>query len=322
VSPDYLGLYNDIYQGLVNLGYDTELIITKTINGDPFLVFNKKQVKKSKDVFFNELKEYWTAIFNSGNYSFEYDYLIAVDGTCLHPFFFEKLKSKSPNIIKINYLFDGIDNVYRFDRSFIYFDRIFTFDKSDANKYNIAHLPIYWVDCKEISHTERDVFAFGAYNKIRSTVFKYVKNSLPSKNVTSYIKLFVPRSNGKISKIKSFVKTLSMFQDYGMVTHTSIPTEDFRRMIATSRIVVDTSNGYQDGLSARFMWALGLGKKIITNNKSVVTYDFYNKNQIYVIDCESDNLTDFIMSDFIMSDEIREKVNTYRIDNWLNTLMG
>ena len=166
------------------------------------------------------------------------------------------------------------------------------------------------------------MFAFGAYNKIRSTVFKYVKNSLPSKNVTSYIKLFVPRSNGKISKIKSFVKTLSMFQDYGMVTHTSIPTEDFRRMIATSRIVVDTSNGYQDGLSARFMWALGLGKKIITNNKSVVTYDFYNKNQIYVIDCESDNLTDFIMSDFIMSDEIREKVNTYRIDNWLNTLMG
>ena len=322
VSPDYLGLYNDIYQGLVNLGYDTDLIITKTLKGDPFLVFNKKQVKKSEVDFLNELKEYWTVLYNSGKYSFEYDYLIAINGTCLHPFLFEKLQAKSPNIIKINYLFDGIDNVYRFDRNFMFFDKIFTFDKSDANKYNIVHLPIYWVDCEGINHTERDVFAFGAYNKIRSEIFKYVKNSLPSKNVTSYIKLFVPQSNGRNSRIKSFVKTLLMLRHYGMISHTSIPTEEFRRVIATSRIIVDTSNGYQDGLSARFMWALGLGKKIITNNRSVMTYGFYTKEQIYVIGYDSDRLSDFIMSDFKMTDEIREKVNSYRIDNWLNTLMG
>lgn len=322
VSPDYLGLYNDIYQGLVKSGYDTELIITRTIKGDPFLVFNKKQTKKSEEVFLNELKEYWTTLYKSGKYSFNYDYLIAIDGTCLHPFLFELLLAKSPNIIKINYLFDGIDNVYRFDRSFSYFDRIYTFDISDSNKYNLIHLPIYWVNCENNSSIERDIFAFGAYNKTRSDIFSYVKQSIPNKNINSFIKLFIPRSHGWYHRIRSFVKILLMPREYGMITHDSISTEDFRKMIVTSRIIVDTSNGYQDGLSARFMWALGLGKKIITNNSSVITYRFYTKDQIYIIGHDSSSLSDFIMSDFNMTDEVRKEINNYRIDNWINTLMN
>lgn len=321
VSPDYLGLYNDIYRGLINLGYDTELIITKTLRGDPFLVFNKNQSPKSEEDFLNELKEFWIALYKSGEYSFDYDYLIAIDGTCLHPYLFEQLQDKSPNIKKINYLFDGIDNVYRFDRNFPFFDKIYTFDLSDSKKYNIAHLPIYWVDNDEIIPLERDVFAFGAYNKIRSGVFKYIKDSLPSQSVTSYIKLFVPQSHAWNSRIKTLVKNLLMPKQYGMISHTPLSTDDFRKMIATSRIVVDTSNGYQDGLSARFMWALGLGKKIITNNSNVMTYDFYSKEQIFVIGYDTYSLSDFVKSDFKMTDEVREKVNSYRIDNWLNTLL-
>ena len=162
VSPDYLGLYTDIYKGLINLGYDTELIITKTFKGDPFLVFNKNQSTKSEEEFLNELKEFWIKIYRSGKYSFDYDYLIAIDGTCLHPYLFEQLQHKSPNIKKINYLFDGIDNVYRFDRNFPYFDKIYTFDLSDSNKYNLNHLPIYWVGNEGNISVERDVFAFGA----------------------------------------------------------------------------------------------------------------------------------------------------------------
>ena len=322
VSPDYLGLYNDIYRELINLGYDTELIITKTFKGDPFLIFNKNQAPKSEDDFLNELKEFWITLKSSGKYSFVYDYLIAIDGTCLHPYLFEQLQDKSPNIKKINYLFDGIDNVYRFDRNFPFFDKIYTFDLSDSKKYSINHLPIYWVDNDEIFPLERDVFAFGAYNKIRSDIFEYVRKSLPSKKITSYIKLFVPQSRGWNSKIKTIAKTLLMFRQYGMITHTSISTDEFRRMIATSRIIVDTSNGYQDGLSARFMWALGLGKKIITNNPNVIAYDFYSKEQIYIIGYDTYSLSDFIKSDFKMTDEVREKVNPFRIDNWLNTLMG
>ena len=321
VSPDYLGLYNDIYRGLIDLGYDTELIITKTLKGDPFLAFNKNHSPKSEVDFLNELKEFWKSLYKSGRYSFNYDYLLAVDGTCLHPFLFKLLQDNSPDIIKINYLFDGIDNVYRFDRNFPYFDRIYSFDLSDSKKFNLCHLPIYWIDNDGSLPIERDVFAFGAYNRIRSDIFKYVKDALPSQNVTSYIKLYVSQSHGWNSRIKTLVKTLLMPRQYGMISHTSLSTDDFRRMIATSRIIVDTSNGYQDGLSARFMWALGLGKKIITNNPNATAYDFYSKEQIYIIGYDTDSLSDFIKSDFKMTDEVREKVNSFRIDNWLNTLM-
>ena len=321
VSPDYLGLYEDVYQGLVALGYNTEAIITKTFKGDPFLLCNRNQSKKNVEEFLNELKEFWVNIYNSGKYTFYYDYLIVIGGTCLHPYLFEKLLENNPNIKKVNYLFDGIDTVYRFDRSFQYFDRIFTFDIADSKKYGLTHLPIYWVDSKNDSCIERDIFAFGSYNEIRKSVYDIIKREIPKRSFSSFIKLYLPPPIGFINKIKSFLKKILLPHRYGMVTHKSMPTQEFRRMIKTSRIIVDTSNGFQDGLSARFMWALGLGRKIITNNASALCYPFYSKEQIYIIGEDTCSLNDFIVSDFKMSDDIMAIVKNYRIDNWLNTLL-
>lgn len=321
VSPDFLGLYKDIYHGLVQLGYNTEVVVTRTLKGDPFLVCDKNSNKKTKDVFFDELKVFWENTYKSGKYTFCYDYLIVIDGTCLHPLLFELLENNNPKIKKINYLFDGIETVYRFDRSFRFFDKIFTFDLYDSQKFNLVHLPIYWAECDDDVTFERDIFAFGSYNKIRSEVFRYVKKATPSSKVTSYIKLFLPPSRGFLGKIKSIVKTLMMIQEYGMITHKALSTQEFRRMIVSSRIIVDTSNGYQDGLTARFMWALGLGRKIITNNKSVTDYSFFTNEQIYIVGKSATNLTDFIKSDFNMTDATRFAVNKYRIDNWIKTLL-
>lgn len=75
------------------------------------------------------------------------------------------------------------------------------------------------------------------------------------------------------------------------------------------------------------MWALGLGKKIITTNEAVRNYDFYTKDQILVLEDKyytKDELLiikRFIEHDYNEDSKIRDNIDKLRIDNWLNTIM-
>ena len=55
----------------------------------------------------------------------------------------------------------------------------------------------------------------------------------------------------------------------------------------SSRIILDVNPTSQVGLSARIFEAIALGKKIITTNKHIVEYDFYNPSNIFVVDREN-----------------------------------
>ena len=56
------------------------------------------------------------------------------------------------------------------------------------------------------------------------------------------------------------------------------------KMYAESETIVDLVRDNQTGLSFRIFEALGLRKKIITNNFSIQNYDFYTSNNVCLID--------------------------------------
>ena len=112
-----------------------------------------------------------------------------------------------------------------------------------------------------------------------------------------------------------------------LITPKQIPTSEYRKLIKRSKIVLDSNAAHQDGLTARFMWSLGEERKIITTNKAVKEYDFYTPEQIFVVDSIGNLLADscldrFVNSDFHMNEILRQKVNAYRIDNWIKTLFA
>lgn len=59
---------------------------------------------------------------------------------------------------------------------------------------------------------------------------------------------------------------------------------EFRSLIYNSRCVIDTYNTFQEGMTPRFMWALGAGCKIITTNKNCKEYSFYSPEYIYIVE--------------------------------------
>ena len=77
----------------------------------------------------------------------------------------------------------------------------------------------------------------------------------------------------------------------------------------------------QEGLTLRVLEALFYSKKLITNNKNIKKYDFYNPNNIFIwgVDDEK-NLLNFINSDYITIEE--NILNRYSYDSWINRFIN
>ena len=120
---------------------------------------------------------------------------------------------------------------------------------------------------------------------------------------------------------KSYIPFTDVFN--GLVTNKSLLPTEFRGYIYESEVIIDTHVEYQDGLTARFMWAVGAEKKIITTNKIVKEYVFYSPEQFFILGEDSfDRLAGFVSTKFLMSEKNRKEVLKYRIDNWLETIIN
>ncbi len=335
ICPDFMGLYQDIKNGFESIGINVDYIAQKSFPNNPYNLLYKNSTQKEKSDFDNFLKQYWEEILaNKTNDDLYYDYVLVIDGLTFHPYLLDRLKTINPNLKSVNYLYDRIKGVYQIDHNFKYFDKVFSFDLSDVREYNLNHLPIYWVYEENKDCCPVDIFAFGTYDKIRIDVFKRISALVKSESFSYYIKLYYPTVKNKFVYIlKRWYKALLRKPDKSLplkdlksdlFTDKTISTEKFRIMINSAKVIVDTNHPYQDGLTARFMWALGAGKKIITNNLHADQYSFYSKEQILILnDSVSDqDIVKFIKEDFILSQDKRKIIDQYRIDNWLNTLFN
>src|SRR5690606_22427697 len=88
-----------------------------------------------------------------------------------------------------------------------------------------------------------------------------------------------------------------------------------------STILLDIQKENQEGLSFRVFEALGYEKKLITTNKDIVNYDFYNPNNILIIDRENPHIPKtFLDSSYsTVSENIIKK---YRRESWIQQVFG
>lgn len=336
IAPDWMGLHEDIIEGLKQKGYDVSFIAEKRYLYDPLYSLSKRKYQKKEEDFLKEIELYWQELLSSSNFSVAYDILFVIDGQALHPCVFEILKKRNPQVLCANYLFDRIQGVYAFDRNFPFFDRIFTFDPFDSEAFKIPLLQIYWAEPKTKGQGEGYViFGYGAFSHYRYKVFKAVADII--KQISNnylialyYRKIKFPLLNdfkNIFRRIMGLTEGVSTRQlKSGLITSKTIPTDEFRSIIASSNVILDTSAPYQEGLTARFMWALGLGKKIITTNNVVNRYDFYTPDQILMISSDSieskeHEIIRFLQTGCEISSNQREIINQYRIDNWLKTIL-
>ncbi|TAM33422.1 MAG: hypothetical protein EPN68_01485 [Rhodanobacter sp.] len=100
-----------------------------------------------------------------------------------------------------------------------------------------------------------------------------------------------------------------------------LPQEEVRGIIAQSDVVLDIQHPAQYGLTIRTLEVLGAGKKLVTTNAEIKNYDFYNENNIVIIDRKSPSIPDefFQRTYQPVADHI---IGRYSINGFLGGLIG
>lgn len=98
-----------------------------------------------------------------------------------------------------------------------------------------------------------------------------------------------------------------------------IPQKDAFKMLYESEIFLDLNRNNHNGLSFRVFEAMALQRKLITTNKAILKYDFYNKNNILVLDENNIKIDpNFFVTNYEeLDNQIFEK---YNIENWIKTV--
>jgi hypothetical protein len=213
------------------------------------------------------------------------------------------LRAKTEQFIAYYY-----DSTRRFPRKLDivnYFDTIYSYDKQDIKENDFKLLTNYIFAEQSATDYEYQFFNIST-NDHRFPLIENLAGYLKAKGWTYNIKVF----NG----------TPMEAEHVEIITeHQSI--EQVERMILKSKIIVEIQRNDQIGLSFRIFEALGYRKKLITTNTDVVNYDFYNPQNILVIDENNIEIPeDFVSSPYVEIDDVI--LDKYRIKNWVKPIFG
>ena len=165
-------------------------------------------------------------------------------------------------------------------------------------------------DCEKFDLKYNSTFFFPEYAAL-------VKNPPIERDV-----FFIGINKNRLEKVKQYE---SQFAKLGLSTEFRIVENKKNRLTyaevlekdARSRCIFDYYTNPQAGLSLRAMEALFLEKKLITNNESILDYDFFNSDNIFVLGQRKiSELNDFVRSPYSnISEEIKQR---YSFDSWLD----
>lgn len=208
-------------------------------------------------------------------------------------------RSKYP----IEHLLDGV------------FDKIFTFDGDDSQKYDFEKINNYIYLDKQTAVKKPDykIVTISSFDK-RFPLFNAIANQLQEKKCDFKFILISRNISYKVLKFK--FKNKIEFNKLINFQSKKIGIQKLINHYNNAKIILDLVQGFQKGLSFRVFEAMALQKKLITDNKSIAEYEFYNPNNILIIDKENP----IIPSSFIDSEyeEIPVEIyNKFTIDSWV-----
>lgn len=319
IAPRFFNYENEIKKELENQGMSVEYLDERFNNSFLSKVLIRLKINLLKNYFSNR---YYNKIFQKIENE-KYDYILFISPETITIKAIEKLKKNCNNSKFILYMWDSFRNRPEAIQLLKYFDKKYSFDKEDCKKYNLEFLPLFYIDkYKNSFNKKKDYLKYkisfiGTAHEDRAKIVEKIKNEfkgyptffylyLASKKIYWFRKIFDKRlKNLKIENFK-----------FKPLNH-----EEIVEITNNSEIILDIEREVQTGLTMRTIEiALGMRKKLVTTNAKVKEYDFYNKNNIFVIDRKNPKITEeFINNDY---ERISEKIyNDYSLKSWIKKVI-
>ncbi|MBR8734869.1 hypothetical protein IX329_002484 [Fusobacterium necrophorum] len=318
IAPEFYSYEEEIIWALIQKGNSVEYISLYPKNLIYFFL-----IKILSKLFQNlELKIY-ECMFK---YQFKrlkknsFDYILVINGETLNSAVISYLKKNYLNSFGniILYIWTPVNRYPILLSTYQYYSKVFSFEERDCLKYNFEFLPNFYSNIasnyKNIQDIKYDIFFVGQYRKERYLLVETLKKSQNVKCLLYHNRLFYHIFKFyKRNEYKDIQKSKLIFRP--------IKREEMYYNMALSKCLLDDTDINQQGLTQRVFDSLILQKKLITTNANVASYDFYNPNNILIIDRNIVNIpVDFFERDYKKVEiKIIEK---YSIKNWVDTLLG
>jgi hypothetical protein len=202
-----------------------------------------------------------------------------------------------------------------------FFDKVFSFDDADVQKYDFEKLCNYNYlneKAEKIEKTDLDLFYVTSYDKSRNKIIYPLIERLNVLNLKFQIvvvgkKTWKPQLKYFLSPNKKNISVLFKRK----TVDSGIVFQFYRR----SKTILDLMRCGQTGLSFRVFEAMALEKKIITNNPTIKDYDFYNPENILLLNDDFTNMDpEFLTSPYVkIPDEIYHK---YTLESWVERVFN
>ncbi len=318
----YLSTFN--YEVEIHKAMEREGAVVDSFNERPSnSILTRIMIRLNRNLIGAYINKYYKEIIEKTKDN-KYDYILFIKGESISKPIIDKLRSYHPEAKMVMYVWDSVQfskNAYSLRDSF---DKFSTFDSRDSKEFNIPLLPLFYIPAyaemaNENQEKEFDLMFVGTIHNDRYEFIKGIVKQIEEAGGTCFTRYYFPSKvnfykqkwdnpNFRSAKISDFV-----FE--------SMPRAELLKYYAKSLMQIDIQDPLQTGLTMRTIETLGAKKKLITTNENVKEYDFYNPNNILVVDRKNPIIDkDFLTSPYVdIPDEIYKK---YSLSSWLNTLFS
>lgn len=318
MSPDFYGYTEMIRNGIKNLGYEVDFYDTRPVVSN----FVKAKMRKN-EVYNRKVLDKYKQYIVDKTRNIEYELIIVIACVTFDKEQLSEILNYHPNTKKIFYMWDSFCNYPKTTSILPLFDKNYSFDPIDCKNYGLIYQPTFYSEnCLTLKNklkdveNDNDIFFIASYLPERYKVFKkfneYCLDNKISFKYHLYIKSFLTYEYFKLKNRK-----LRLRKKHFVFTQMS--EEEKIKNILSSKCVLDIPFNKQAGLTMRVLEALVLGKKVITTNTAIKTYDFYDPKHIAVI---TENDFSEVDRDFLISDiGCGDYSDMFSVGSWINNIV-
>lgn len=339
ISPTFYGVEKKITSALEEIGYEVSWIENKSMPFDYHSTNSKfKILRKIYFFFFSPNKRYIDKELSRFE-NLKFDFLFSINGFIICKYLFRKLKNQNRKLYSILYLWDSIA-MYNWAKELTYFDKVYTFDQADADKFGLLYKPNFYLKNNEsiIKEVRFDLFFVGKFTPFRLSILDKISVESTKYGFRSFIKLWpafkiFPHNyiiyqvlkllDLKFTWVKSFLLNYEAFEGYlkkDCIMTESLDFEDIQNLACLSNVIIDIPFQDQTGYTHRLIEALANGKKVITTNSNIKTENFYKSDQIKVIDFINPEF-DYKWTKEEMHFPVPGFLNGLELNSWLTSIV-
>ncbi|MEJ7645949.1 MAG: hypothetical protein WKF87_15245 [Chryseolinea sp.] len=321
IAARFFGYEDEIRLKLVSLGASVDFFDQRPSNS--FLT--KALIRVNKKFLSRRIRTYYAQLLERTR-DVHYDYILFISPEVITGNAFRELKQAHPAAKLIVYMWDSIRNKGKNIQDILpLFDYRLSFDKGDceSSALKIHYRPLFFLNdyfsILQVPKRKYDLLFVGTIHSDRHRILMALREICLAESLSYFYYMYFP------SRLLFYMRAVldpslrntskEAFKFYPLRKNEIIA------LMETSNVIVDIQHPKQTGLTMRTIEVLGARKKLLTTNSDIVTYDFYNPENILVIDRDNIKVDlSFFKTSFVeLEPAIYQK---YSIDGWISDIFN